>query len=627
MKNSNMSLTFSTTILIIFTLGCSFFSQLFPGKGVPISAGPVELPKPPTPTAAIKGTPEEQAIYFVDQLAVPETRLAGWLGLYDALEIPIINQDGTALGRITDDPLGPEYWEVWYASEMDNNARGISLADGARILATLSPGFDPAIAPELLLRSLRESLKSKEARTALLGEFVRERIRRGQSKADISDPSATPDKMIIDIGTLELVTWMIIRDVIYKSAPRATAQTTSNQPPPVIMLLQNAKQLGKKSEPRPPCSARFGGSYEDAEIEKILIKNQDATEIKVSYAVGEYSQKLRESLGLKFEGDKEIKEALSRVGRLGLMLKLAFALLGINLASVQEPDPLERTRDAQPGKDGKIVWAARTEKLPEGAGSSAEPRYACFGLYFLTNGIKFEFPRVGRMADLRLRFEGRKGFPELVTFTQRWGTQGPDTAEESTNSSGEVTTLVSGSPQTRKIPDSAQAVNKEFSIRVSAVAERAGGDVKIGGFTFKSGNGDFNGIWNDLAPVRFELGEYVFRLTDWKQQGYWASGNFGPNNFSGVICDLEKPFSVNVSNPFMPKFSFTPLSADGGTWAYPYVGVSGSGGGSYVVEGYPNPTALIVTGSGTVVAPVSGTGAGTVKVVLTPLDLAEPCDE
>src|SRR5947207_3063854 len=101
--------------LMIFAFGCSSFTRLFQHRQA-LSTTPPELPAPPRPASVKNGAPEEQAVYFANLLASPETRLAGWLGIYDALGIPVIGQDGTSIGSTGNDPIGPRYWRVWYAS-------------------------------------------------------------------------------------------------------------------------------------------------------------------------------------------------------------------------------------------------------------------------------------------------------------------------------------------------------------------------------------------------------------------------------------------------------------------------------------------------------------------------------
>ncbi|MBA3351048.1 MAG: hypothetical protein H0U23_01245, partial [Blastocatellia bacterium] len=102
-------LTVLLSLIIIFSLGCGFVTSFLKGKPQAVSTIAPTLPVSPKPVSAMNGTPEEQAVYFADLLTSPDTRLAGWLGLYDALGIPVIGQDGVPLGSTGDDPIGPRY--------------------------------------------------------------------------------------------------------------------------------------------------------------------------------------------------------------------------------------------------------------------------------------------------------------------------------------------------------------------------------------------------------------------------------------------------------------------------------------------------------------------------------------
>lgn len=75
-------------------------------------------------------SPEERASALAAELDKTGTeRLSAWLAAYDALGIPIIDDDGRPLGTTGDDPIGPPYWRVAYASALSEPGRGIRLDD------------------------------------------------------------------------------------------------------------------------------------------------------------------------------------------------------------------------------------------------------------------------------------------------------------------------------------------------------------------------------------------------------------------------------------------------------------------------------------------------------------------
>src|SRR6266404_9210911 len=202
---------------LMMILGCNFSTKLSQHRQAVSTVAP-DLPAPPKIASVNKGTPEQQAIYFADLLVSPITRLAGWLSLYDALGIPVLGQNGTSLGSTGDDPIGPRYWQLWYASGLDKNRRGIPLRDAGRLIAAGSPELDGRTFGPALLNDLRFAIKSSDPQVRLMGMFVRERIKRWPSHLDIADASVTPEKAIVDLPTLQMIVWIVTRAAIFQAA-------------------------------------------------------------------------------------------------------------------------------------------------------------------------------------------------------------------------------------------------------------------------------------------------------------------------------------------------------------------------------------------------------------------------
>lgn len=110
---------------------------------------------------------------------------------------------------------------------------------------------------------------------------------------------------------------------------------------------------------------------------------------------------------------------------------------------------------------------------------------------------------------------------------------------------------------------------------------------------------------------------------------YRASGSAGGDTvFSGVICDIERGFTLKTTNPFLSEFKFAPGVNSSGLWRFAMRnGVTGGGKGSYTVEGTDMvKTAIHMSGFSTACIPVGcRSGGGDVKLTLTPLDTNE-CD-
>jgi hypothetical protein len=123
-------------------------------------------------------------------------------------------------------------------------------------------------------------------------------------------------------------------------------------------------------------------------------------------------------------------------------------------------------------------------------------------------------------------------------------------------------------------------------------------------------------------------------------QAYKASGESHNEAYSGVICDLEKPFTVNGTGLANFAFNFVPSSPTEGKVSYAATYYPGgataveSGSGSYSVLEIGTPQARIsltidkATGSVTAAGhsfPVQAGMAGTTTLTLTPAD--SECDK
>lgn len=105
-------------------------------------------------------------------------------------------------------------------------------------------------------------------------------------------------------------------------------------------------------------------------------------------------------------------------------------------------------------------------------------------------------------------------------------------------------------------------------------------------------------------------------------RGYKAIGTTADAQFSGVVCDLESPFTVNADVKIIQfALKFTPSSATNGTWtmsgSMPMI--TGSGEGTYTIEqnSADHPMRIAVNGRSTGKTPVgSRTRAGALYIGL-----------
>ena len=639
MRNK-LSVTFLAFILIVSTLGCNLFTGLFQDKAaVPISSEPPTLPAAPQPTVAIKGTAEEQAVFFVDQLASPETRFAGWLGLYDALGVPVIGQDRKPLGSTGDDPIGPRHWQVWYASGLDKKGRGIPLTDAGRLLAAGTPELDGAAFGPALLNDLRLALKSTDPQVRLMGMFVRERILRWASHADIKDADLPPEKAIIDLPTLQMLGWIAMRGVLFQTAGTGGKTVGALRKPAVfglIMFQPLPDRPGGNPARQLPCSEKMGDAdstyWTNWLMNKVIgggvqLPGMTKALPGIIESLQKYSQASEQFI-------EKTASVIAKLNLLSVALSFMLQLAAMEVNATQTADPLIRTKTTNRGTNGTLnlqLYSA-PEKIPDG-----NELMACLGSFAANAfGVSFSLPAKGPISGAELTVEGGKGFPDLVLFN----TEVTNSMRRWTETDGGAEYKVFGAPQKRQIPESAKQVDKEFSIHVSAQPEEAGLNsmlnIFFGGLTFgaaPSGAGGIGSVFDILKGFKYDMGEYTFRLTDWQQKGYKASGQLAAADgqhhhvFSGVICSLDQPFTVVDSNmlgsnnviKFVPNGTF---SLDTKFLALTYRVT-----GTYTVEGAgtDKPKIIIQGATGTASHPeMQGTGQWGVGIIdLTPLETDE----
>jgi hypothetical protein len=589
----------------------------------PTPVEPPVLPAPPAPLALPQGTPEEQAVALADALVSPENRLAAWLGVYDALGIPVIGQDGAPVGATGDDPIGPRFWQVWYASVLDLPGRGIPLSDAGRLMTAGLEGMEGTDLGSVLLDDLRGAALSDDPQVRLLGLFVRERVLRGPTHMDLSDPATTPISATIDLPTVQLLGWVAIRGYVIQAA-----QQVGKQPAPAFVAagmtvsvpalrlagLLAARRVGlastgqaggvdrllggfwgrtlQQQATQQPCSAAFGS--EDVTFWVNWVANKFGGGLQLpgmTKSLPGIIQLIQKQMGTNIDVIEKTPERLGWANAFAAALAFAMQLASVDVGGYEDPDPLERTKGTSDGKQTTIHWALSMDpgKLPDGNNGAL-----CF-LSFLTNalGASFSFPAEGRIAGAEMMFEGGAGFPDLVLFGDY------KQLRQDTNANGEADLLVLGRGQKKQLPDSVKPVDKEFSVIVSAQPEPANGNsianIFFGGLSFGTAPGvasAISALVDMLKTFRWDLGEHVFRLTDWKIPGFRYYFNYqGIDVKEGIICSFEKPFTINA------KLAYETVN---GTYRYDFMPSSPTAGTLTVTGSFTSPSGTIaMTGNGT----------------------------
>jgi hypothetical protein len=320
---------------------------------------------------------------------------------------------------------------------------------------------------------------------------------------------------------------------------------------------------------------------------------------------------------------------ITKLNASSALLSFLLQLAAMEIEPRQTPAPLIRTHDTYRGKDGAIelqLYSA-PDKIPNG-----NELKACLGSFAANAmGISFSMPADGPISGAEMTIEAGAGFPDLVLFNS----EGTNTMRRSTGKDGVAEYKLFGAPQKHNIPDDAKPVNKEFSVYVKAQPEEAGLNsmlnIFFGGLTFgaaPSAAGGFGSAIDIAKGFQYDMGEYVFNLTDWGQQGYRAAGHDGPTSYSGVICSLEKPFDITATNSFLLyPLKFVPASATAGTLSYntTYKVLTMTGSGTYTIEGAGTDRPRIRAQTESTLSGMGrrSSGGGPAHIDLVPLDTDE----
>ena len=533
----------SITLILSLTLGCGFLDGLVgtsvpnqdvPGQtGVPggqiqyrqVSPIPPLLPAPPIPASAPQTTPDEQALYFADQLASGNDHLAVWMGLYDTLGIPLISEEGSPLGNTGEDPIGPRFWTMWYTSGLDLPGRGIPLEDVGRLFANALPDMDGTGFGAMLLDGLRQAAQSNNPQVRLLGLFVRERILRGPSHVDIMDASITPDTAVIDMPTVQLISWVIIRNVLFLTGSQASVPGDS------ITMIDYQPRSTSQLGPSIRCSELPGAGSTPVAWHNWIINKIGGgfqlpgmtDEMAFKPFVEIVAEKLATS-GSVERMEKIVKVSGKMLGFLNVItsaLSLILQLQAMEIDVRMDPTPLIRTHYTSNGNEATVELELYTDPKGRPDGDELE---SCLSSYFLNAvGVSFGFPTAGPIPGAEIDVEAGKGIPDLVLINE-------SRMRFFTGKDGRVSFHVIGKAQTQTIPDDAPAVDKEAIIRLRAQPEEAGlgsmANIFFGGLGIITGGaaGFLSSLIDVLKTFTYDMGEKALPVTDWGTQEFLIEG-------------------------------------------------------------------------------------------------------
>ncbi|MFY9557065.1 MAG: hypothetical protein WAV47_20330, partial [Blastocatellia bacterium] len=352
----------------------------------------------------IRGTPAEQAVYFANLLASRDTRLAGWLGLYDALGIPVVGQDGASLGSTGDDPIGPRYWQLWFASGLDQKGRGIPVSDAGRLIAAGSPELDGGVLGAILLNDLRLAVQSSDSQVRLMGMFVRERIKRWPSRLDIENAGVTPEKAIIDLPTVQMIGWIVMRGALFQAAAKTGKSIGAIRDPAAFSMALFQNSAGIPPSQR-PCSEKMGDSDSTYWTNWLMNKGiGGGVQLPgMTKALPSLLEKMQKVLEVPTKLIEKTTAVTTKLNLFSVAISFLLQLAAMEIEPRQVPAPMVRTKNTNRGKDGTIELQLYSApgKIPNG-----NELAACLGS-FVANamGISFSFPAEGPIAGAEITVE------------------------------------------------------------------------------------------------------------------------------------------------------------------------------------------------------------------------------
>lgn len=619
-------------VLLIASLSCSISTsgkkrntQIDPS----VTITPPNLPQPPAALHVSEKTPEERAAAFsqaIDKAPDPASRLSAWLGLYDALGIPVLDETGVALGSTKDDPAGAPYWVVWYSSGMSMPRRGMTLADAGKILTAQADGKYEADAGQTLLTDLRKAVQSSDPQIKLLGAFVRQRILNSSSALDLQDTASTPEAMVIDPATVWLLQWAQARNTLAELAKAQGASSISN--PDLANFSKGSSyklasniHFSKASSP-PRCAEMFGSEDTTAIVSWLANKIYSGASIPLVGSLPGLTEITLKQLGVSKNTMDKVNKFTASANAIATLMSFYMQVHALQIDWQQDPLPLERTKTTSDGKRGVIHWYLFYDKnkVPDG-----NELWACM-TNFVSNtfGIGLQFPPSEGIGGAKITFAPGKNVPEKVLIDA-------DSLSVTTDSQGKADLKVIGRAQKKEFPDSAPPYDDEFILHVSAQPEPVTGNSLVNMFvdslTFwgkPNPLGIVSPITDILKTLSYDLGEVVCPMIDW-EGGYQAQGG-QDIAISGMICNgITNPFNLHgdTTEGGPVEFSYTPTSASGGSYTYEesFKGFTAHGTGNYTLTADKNGVLTMTQNDyGCVDGIPNSCASHTNTVTLTPTD-------
>jgi hypothetical protein len=437
---------------------------------------------------------------------------AGWLAVYSELGIPVI--DAAGVSTIADDPIGPRWDHVWSIGGLSRGKATFPLAD---LGTTLGLDDTTPIDPAVLLADVRAAALSPDARVQTFGLFVAGKAV-ANGGADLLDPAVTADQVAMDAATVQLISWVVTRDAFRASVADDLASYT----PPSGFA--NPRSV-RRADAAVPCSEALGSADETSWINWLAGTAGGGVGVDGVVSTPGLVETLVTQMKKASEGIDAAKAAAAKaakfVNRLNVIaqvLSLAAQVNAVQVNPSMSPDPLIRKREASDGNTATVSLG-----LSFSAEALNSNLQALCALSMLANafGVGLSFPADGApLANVEVIVTSGRNFGTKVYFGANAD------RKRVTDGSGHVDIEVQGKARAKTLPDSAKEKDDEFGLNFEAQVDELTGqsilNVFIAGLSL--GAGAAPGAIGVAKSFHFDLGEYLFRFTDYGTGYFEVSG-------------------------------------------------------------------------------------------------------
>ena len=452
---------------------------------------------------------------------------AAWLTAYELAGIPVFAADGAPLGGTGDDPLGPNWWQVWMLTDT-TPGQGIWLSDAIKIVVSpddrAATEEEAAEATLAFLDDLRAARQSADPAARFAAEFIDAKARQAGTPLSLFDPSVDLTTTNIDPATASFLVWASLRSVA----------VTLIAEPDGVSGFRSAVPAPSRAASGAPCNQLFGSEQTTTTVNWIVGKVGGGVSVPGLNVPGLISALKQLSPGVVSEA--RLAKFNRVASRINALTSVASALM--QYAAMQADgvgDTLDRTRTTE---DGDWVTLRFDVYVDPGRMPDGNNRALC-ALSFLFNaaGITFNFPAEGPSGGVELVFTGKDGFGERVYFDDA-----ANQMKQVTDSEGSADVEVVGKRHEDEISAGSPRVPAEYTIEIEATPEPINGNSIFNTlFDSLSFHVDKNPlallsvILDILKTTHWDLGDKIFPLQDWI--GDWSNDEPIPGGkHSGEHC-------------------------------------------------------------------------------------------